>query len=60
MTTQSTDKEYLGNGVYADLKYGMIELTIENGIEVLNTIFLDEFVIRALLSYIQRKGYGQD
>lgn len=55
MTTHSSDKEYLGDGVYADLEYDMLKLTAENGIEASDTIFLDKWVINALLNYIQRK-----
>ena len=37
-------KQYLGDGVYADMERGMIKLTTENGIEATNTIYLDDTV----------------
>jgi hypothetical protein len=43
-------KTYLGDGVYADVEYGMIKLTTEDGISTTNTIYLEPEVINALQS----------
>jgi hypothetical protein len=47
-------KEYLGDGVYAELDRGMVKLTTENGIEVTNTIYLEPEVIDTLLRYLEK------
>jgi hypothetical protein len=45
-------KTYLGDGVYADVEYGMIKLTTKNGSSTTNTIYLEPEVIEALQQYI--------
>ena len=54
-------KDYLGDGVYAEIEHGMIKLTTENGVETLNTIFLELEVYEALQRYVTRmeKIYAQ-
>jgi hypothetical protein len=55
-------KEYLGDGVYAELvpviqqaRPRVLKLTTENGIETTNTIYLEPEVIDALLDYLKRR-----
>ncbi len=50
----STQKTYLGDGVYADVEHGMIKLTAENGIEATDTIYLDPEVFAALWLWAKR------
>lgn len=47
-------KEYLGDGVYAEVEMGMVKLTTENGISTTNTIYFEPEVVAALLSYLKR------
>lgn len=47
-------KEYLGDGVYAELEGGCLVLTTENGIETTNTIFLEPEVYAALVKFYER------
>jgi hypothetical protein len=49
-------KQYIGDGVYADFDGWHIKLTTENGIEVLQTIFLEPEVFHALVQYKDRLG----
>jgi len=49
----SEARVYLGDGVYADLEYGDIVLTTENGYETTNRIVLDPVVLDALLRYAE-------
>ena len=44
-------KEYLGDGLYADYDGYHIVLTAENGVQVLETVYLDPDVWRALKAY---------
>ncbi len=46
-------KEYLGDGVYVDVSYGAIRLTVEEG-NVPQEIILEDSVYRALLSFVER------
>lgn len=48
-------KDYLGDGVYVDIQNDMLKLTTEDGISVLNTIYLEPFVYDALVRYVQRE-----
>jgi hypothetical protein len=50
-----THKSYLGDGVYADIENGMVKLTVENGIEATDTIFLEDENFEALVAYVERK-----
>lgn len=45
-------KEYLGDGVYAECDGGLV-LTTENGIQVTNTIVLEDYVVTALIDYMK-------
>jgi hypothetical protein len=45
-------KRYLGDGVYADIDRGMVKLTTEDGISVINIIYLEPEVIDALMRYV--------
>ena len=45
----TSDRSYLGDGVYADIERGMIKLTTEDGIRATNTIFLEIEVYDALV-----------
>lgn len=51
MTT--TNKQYLGDGVYAGVEDGMVRLTTENGLEASNVIWLEPEVVVALLRYLR-------
>jgi hypothetical protein len=46
------NKQYLGDGVYAEVEYNMVKLTTENGIETTNTIYIDSEVYEAFLLYV--------
>jgi hypothetical protein len=48
-------KVYLGDGVYASWDGYHIVLTTEN-IETTNTIYLDSFVIKALIEYYRKRN----
>jgi hypothetical protein len=45
-------KVYLGDGVYADVEYGALVLTTEDGIQVTNRIVLEQEVYNALVRYM--------
>jgi hypothetical protein len=44
-------KSYLGDGVYAESQSGGILLTSENGVSVLDSIFLEPEVLDALINF---------
>lgn len=44
-------KEYLGDGVYVEVKTGSLLLTTENGTSVQNEIYLEPEVLRGLVEY---------
>lgn len=44
-------KEYLGGFVYVEYDRGMLKLTIENGFEVTDIIYLEPKVYGELVSY---------
>lgn len=52
------NKIYLGDGVYAefDLAREIIILTTEDGVSITNTIYLEDFVLEALLKWLKRIG----
>lgn len=54
--TTDTKKTYLGDGVYAELDYG-VRLTTENGFRVTNTIVLEPEVLSALAVYMVQHGF---
>jgi len=45
-------KEYLGDGLYAEADGYHLRLTAENGVSVQNIVYLEDFVLRALLEYL--------
>lgn len=47
-------KEYLGDGVYVQLRNGALLLTTENGIAVQNEIVLEAEVFDELCQYVER------
>lgn len=49
---EETNHQYLGDAVYACEVAGGVMLTVENGIERTNTIYLEPEVVHALLGYI--------
>lgn len=48
------NKEYLGDGVYVCIEAGMIKLTTEDGIQVTNIIYLEDFVYNALVKWFEQ------
>lgn len=48
------NKCYLGDSVYAEKVDGMIRLTTENGFGPSNEIFLEDFVLSALISFSKK------
>jgi len=48
-------KRYLGDGVYVDIQNDMLKLTTEDGLHVLNTIYLEPQVYEALVRYAERE-----
>jgi hypothetical protein len=52
-----SNKDYLGDSVYADFDGWYITLTTENGVEASNTIALEPQVFNALLRYAERFGW---
>ena len=47
-------KEYLGDGVYAEIRPYHLVLTTENGIDTTNEIFLEPEVLDALQRFLER------
>jgi hypothetical protein len=47
-------KEYLGDGLYANIESGALKLTAENGIQATDTVYLEPEVYAALLRYVER------
>lgn len=47
------EKKYLGDGVYVEVKAGMLVLTTEEGIKRTNQIFLDVEVMEELIAYYE-------
>jgi hypothetical protein len=50
----SATKQYIGDGVYADFDGYYLVLTSENGLRVLNTIYIEPEVLQELEAYIDR------
>jgi len=50
----SSRKSYLGDAVYADFDGWCVVLTTEDGIRVLNKIYLEPEVLQALNAYVER------
>jgi len=53
---QPVDRDYMGDGVYATFDGFQIKLTAENGIEAHDTIYLEPFVLYAVIRYAIRCG----
>lgn len=51
---QMMKKEYLGDSVYAEIISGMVMLTTDNGHGADQRIYLEMFVFKALVDYVQR------
>lgn len=47
------EKQYLGDAVYVTYDGYNTVLTTENGIRILNEIYLDPYVVEKLLRYLQ-------
>lgn len=56
----STEKVYLGDGVYAAFDGYHVVLTTENGYGPTNTIALDDYVRDALFAYITKLYEGEE
>ncbi len=52
-------KRYIGDGVYVVVERGMLKLTTENGIEVLDTIYLEPEVMNELVRYYEEAKQGK-
>lgn len=46
-----SNKEYLGDGVYAEFNEDLIKLTAKNGVRILNIIYLEPSVMDALIAF---------
>lgn len=53
--TESAEKIYLGDGVYAAIERGMLVLTTEDGYSVTNRIWLENEVYEALIVYAAKR-----
>lgn len=53
---ETSNKVYLGDGVYCEDDGHGIILTTENGIEASNTIYLEREVLDKLLSFVFSQG----
>lgn len=49
-------KEYLGDSVYADIEYGDLVLTTENGDGPSNCIVIESEVWKALLKFVEKNS----
>jgi hypothetical protein len=47
-------KTYLGDGVYAEIIYGQLVLTTEDGVSTTNTIVFEPEVLANFLAYCNR------
>ena len=52
--TMNSNKEYLGDSVYAEFNGAEFVLTTENGLGPSNTIYMDVNVVEAFSHYIKR------
>jgi len=55
----SVEKRYLGDGVYAEVKEGMIYLTTENGIEAQNTVVMDPDILDKFSEFVWDANLGK-
>ena len=51
-----SNKEYLGDGVYADFDGYHIKLTASDGVYDTDKIYLDPTVIKKLIEYYEKHG----
>lgn len=56
----TTNKQYLGDGVYAEYDGFYFILTTENGIERLNAIYMEPDVWDSLLAYVRKTSEEQN
>ena len=56
MADNPRSRVYLGDSVYAEYEGGELILCTNNGLGDNNTIYLDEYVIEALLMYLRQNG----
>lgn len=49
-----SNKEYIGDGVYADFDGYQITLTAENGIQATDTIYLEPHIWVRLQKYVEQ------
>ncbi len=55
------EKVYLGDGLYAQFDGYQIALTAENGVEVLESVYLDPYVYKAFTRFVEDKTtFGTD
>ena len=54
------NKQYLGDGVYADFDGACVILTTSDGIRELSRIYLDSHVLSSLKKYIERVQAEED
>jgi len=47
------NKEYIGDGVYVDMKDNVLILTTENGIHTTNIIYLEPDIYMNLVNYVK-------
>jgi hypothetical protein len=47
-------KEYLGDGVYAEIDLDRVRLTTENGYQTINVIYLELEVFEMLYQYVNK------
>ena len=57
--TMKIEKDYMGDGIYADDEGYAMRLTSENGISVLQEIVIEPFMLQAINRYAVRM-WGSD
>lgn len=50
-------KEYIGDGLYAELNTGSVVVTSENGVRVLDTVVIEPHTFQALFAFAVREGF---
>lgn len=49
------NKEYLGDGVYIQIDtIGRIILTVEDGISISDTIYIDQTIMKGIINYLEK------
>ena len=51
-------RRYLGDGLYAVLRHGMIELRANDIDHLSDTVFLEESVLRSLIEFAKEQKFG--